>query len=617
MGDRHGDFDGSQLLFGQVTPEHGNMVLKESLRFHMQNIFVQIRHQSIAMLIGVPLALNVTMGSLGLAEEPQVLSEENAAERAKGAWESGAINPALDILDQGIEDNPHALALYKLRGDILSTSRGPQEAVQAYDIVLATQPTSLDVRWAKWSVLIRWGKGEESIDELRRIAQIDDRNPLIHLRLAQELRKLNRLEESLESFKKAVELVPDLLGWRLAMARTRFDLLDYEGADGDVDYVLQKLPPDSPLASQAETLRSVIHGTSQDRGRRFEPVFSQEGVTPAQLKEWAFIRADAWRLFVAGRYQEAEPVYRKLLALNPKDPNATHQFGLTLMHVGKCKEALTIFGKMSDLDPTDELYADTVFRMGQCLVELEQWEEAFVHFQILYNEAVEFEERNKNVQLPPGTRVLDKKKLARWLEKVRPHVPELANQKADKAADSNPSGDPPRSTGITEKEYAEVIERVKPQNLLDTGSLLMGRDADFNWFRFVIPASKVMRDDFPTGDHQFIPVNPGDSFPTTQQDIFLVFGLVSASYDAVPLSAQCFLETSEMTENSDALTQDQVMMSMNDQSAYFRLSPPQTGWTPGLYRCVLFAGERASADTQVDEVRFRIIQPTRSSQQSS
>lgn len=557
------------------------------------------------------------MGPFAFANDPQLLSEENIAERAKVAWESGAINPALDILDQGIHDNPNALALYKLRGDILSTSRGPREAVEAYDTVLATQPTSLDVRWAKWSVLTRWGKGDESIAELQRIAQVDDRNPLIHLRLAQELRKLNRLEESLESYKKAVELVPDLLGWRLAMARARFDLLDYEGADAEVENVLQKLPSGSPLESQAETLRSVIHGTSQDRGRRFQPVFSQDGVTPAQLKEWALIRADAWRLFVAGRYQEAEPIYRKLLELNPKDPNATHQFGLTLMQVGKCKEALTFFGKVSDLDPTDELYADTVFRMGQCLVELEQWEEAFVHFQILYDQAVEFEERTKNVQLPPGTHVLDKNKLARWLEKVRPHVPELANQKADKAVGSNPSAEPSRSTGLTEEEYAKAIERAKPQDLLDTGSALVGRDADFSWFRFVIPASKVMRDDFPTGDHQFIPINPGDSFPTTQPDIYLVFGLVSASYDAVPLTAQCHLETSEMTGEPRVLAQDQVVMSMNDQSAYFRLSPPKTGWTPGLYRCVLFAGERTSADTQVDEARFRIIQPPNSPRQSS
>jgi len=45
---------------------------------------------------------------------------------------------------------------------------------------------------------------------------------------------------------------------------------------------------------------------------------------------------------------------------------------------------------------------------------------AFVHFQTLYDAAVEFEEHNKNVRLPPDTRVLDKNKIARWIEKVRP-----------------------------------------------------------------------------------------------------------------------------------------------------------------------------------------------------
>jgi tetratricopeptide (TPR) repeat protein len=568
------------------------------------------------MLLGVPLALTVTLGPSAFAEEPQILSEEKVAERAKGAWENSAIDVALDILDQGIQDHPTALTLYKLRGDILATSRGPREAVEAYDTVLAKKPTVLDVRWAKWSVLIRSGQGEESIAELRRMAQVDDQNPLIHLRLAQELRKLDRLEESLEPYKKAVELAPELLSWRLGLARAHFDVLDYPGAIAAVQYVVERVPPGSPLEVPAHNMLSIITGNAiaSDRGRRSQPVFSSGDVTAAQLKEWAFIRADAWRFFVAGQYQEAEPIYRKLLTLNPRDPNATHQFGLTLMQVGKCKEALAIFGKMSDLDPSDEQYVDTVFRMGQCLVELERWEDAFVHFQILYDEAVAFEERYKNVQIPPGTRVLDKKKLARWLEKVRPHVPDMADQKVDAAASSIPSIDPSRSTDLSEAQrYADALDRAKPQKPLETGASLMGRDADFSWFRFVIPSSKVIRDDFPTGAHEFIPLNPGDSYPTTQQEIYLVFGLVSASYDAIPLTAQCFLETSEMTGEHRVVAQDHLLMSMNDQSAYFRLSPPKTGWTPGLYRCGLFAGERTSADTQVDEIRFRIIEPTRSS----
>ena len=449
--------------------------------------------------------------------------------------------------------------------------------------------------------------------ELRRMAQVDAHNPLIHLRLAQELRKLNRLEESLESYKKAVELAPNLLGWRLAMARARFDVLDYQGAGDDVHSVLQRVPPGSPLELPARNLLSQINGTSIDRGRRFDPVLTKD-MTGAQRKEWASIRAEAWRLFSLGRYQEAEPIYQRLLTLNPNDPLANHQLGLTLMQLGRCKDALTVFGKVSNLDPSEEDYVDTVFRMGQCLVELEQWEDAFVHFQTLYDAAVEFEQANKNVQLPPDTRVLDKKKIARWLEKVRPHVPELAKLADHEAADRALSVEPaPSSISPEEELYARAAARFQPQKPLDPRASLMGRDADFSWFRFVIPASKIVRDDFPTGAHEFIPLSPGDSFPTTQQEIYLVFGLVSASFDAVPLTARCTLEASGIAGEQAAVAQDRVMPTMNDQSGYFMLPPPKSGWETGLYHCGLFAGEHTTADTLVDEVRFRILTPPQSS----
>ena len=214
--------------------------------------------------------------------------------------------------------------------------------------------------------------------------------------------------------------------------------------------------------------------------------------------------------------------------------------------------------------------------------------------------------------VPPDTRVLDKNKIARWLEKVRPHVPELAQLKDEAAANHAPSGESTPATVSPEEElYARVAERFKPQKTLDQQASLMGRDADFSWFRFVIPASKVVRDDFPTGAHEFIPLSPGDSFPTTQAEIYLVFGLVSASFDALPLTARCVLETSETTGEQLAITQDRVMTTMNDQSGYFLLPPPTTGWAAGLYHCGLFVGERTSADTLVDEVRFRIMAPRR------
>ena len=75
------------------------------------------------------------------------------------------------------------------------------------------------------------------------------------------------------------------------------------------------------------------------------------------------------------------------------------------------------------------------------LVELEQWEDAFVHFQTLYDAAVEFEKNDENCRFH-RTLVLDKNKIVRWLEKVRPHVPELAKLTDDQATDRVSSGAP-------------------------------------------------------------------------------------------------------------------------------------------------------------------------------
>ncbi|MEP6935251.1 MAG: tetratricopeptide repeat protein, partial [Nitrospirota bacterium] len=148
------------------------------------------RSPSYPLLLLGPLVVTLVMGSFTFAENPSLGSEQGIAEQTKTAWESGAIASALGILDQGINDHPEALTLQKIRADILTTLRDPQEAVAAYETILAQIPTALDVRWAKWSVLIRSGQGEESVAELGRIAEFDVQNPLVHLRLAQELRKL-------------------------------------------------------------------------------------------------------------------------------------------------------------------------------------------------------------------------------------------------------------------------------------------------------------------------------------------------------------------------------------------------------------------------------------------
>ena len=82
----------------------------------LQDPVAQARYHSIAILIAVPIVITVLVSPFALAEDLSLRSEEQVADRAKAVWESGEINPAIEILDQGIQEHPHALTLQKLRG---------------------------------------------------------------------------------------------------------------------------------------------------------------------------------------------------------------------------------------------------------------------------------------------------------------------------------------------------------------------------------------------------------------------------------------------------------------------------------------------------------------------
>lgn len=551
-------------------------------------------------------------GTWVFAYDQGMMSEEQAGNQARAAWMNGSANQALNILDQEILKFPKDSFLKKLRGNILTTIRRNQEALEAYEGVLEREPDSLEVRWAKWSVLTRLGEGDLAIVELQHIAQRSPQNPLAHLRLAQELRKLDRLEESLESYRQAVRLAPDLPGWRLSLARALFDILDYEGARKEVEGILENAQKGSQEEAAARNLLMVVYGATKERGRRFQPIFSPEG-TGADLKQWALIRNKAWKLFTAGRYEEAEPVFREILILKPSDQRAAYDLGRTLMELDRYQEAIDFFQKGIDLGASNEVYLDSIFRIGQCLAELERWPEALIHFELLQEVGsaprASSEETQESTDDPPiiaGAPVLDMQTVTHWLEKVRAHLP---NNKKSTVAPTPVSPDPviPDPPLVqTEELPTRSLEGFEP---IHSRASLMGRDADFSWFRFAIPAKMVLRDDLLMGSHEFIPIDPGDTFPVTQQEIYVVFSLVTPSYDEIPLTAKCFIETSEISSGQAALAQDRVVMSMNDQSGYFRFQVSPEGWKPGLYRCGLFVGDEASAYNVVDDVRFRIVAP--------
>ncbi len=572
----------------------------------------------------------ILVSLVGFQEHVSSMSDEAMAREAEQAWMEGAPSRALAILEKEISRNPQNFFLQKLRADILATTRRPQEALEAYQVLLQANPEFLPARWAQWGVLIRLGQTDRAVEELQKIATREPNNPLVHLLAAQELRKLDRLEESVQSYRRAIDLVPELQGWRLSLARTLFDVLRYDEARKEVQAVLKMVPRGSPVELAARNLLMIVYGATKERGRRYQPIFSPEG-SASDRKRWAMVRPKAWKLYSTGHYKEAEPLLREALSLRPTDFRTHYELGSTVMELGQYEEAIALLQKGIELGPASEemseVFLDSIFRIGQCLARLKRWEEAMLHFEILQEIATlpspKTEESAKDTEGPvsrereaevslestPVTmsgKIIDQSKLEYWVKKVEPHL----DRPEKPSIDLNESIPPPDSPDPSPTFFTDrAAKKFKSDDPVYTRASLMGRDADFSWFRFVIPARKIIRDDLQVGAHEFIPVDPNLSFPINQNDIYLVFALVTPSFDEVPLSAQCFVETSKIVAGQSPVAQDAVVMSMNEQSGYFVFSSPEDGWTPGLYRCGLFVGNEVSAYTQADEVRFRIVEP--------
>jgi len=393
---------------------------------------------------------------------------------------------------------------------------------------------------------------------------------------------------------------------------------------------LQTVQRGSPVEVAARNLLMITYGATKERGRRYQPILSPGG-SAEDRKRWGLIRHQAWEHFVKGRYQKAEPILRELLTLKPTDHRVTYELGSTLMELEQHEEAISVLQKGIELGPTSgefsEVFLDSIFRIGKSLMALEQWSDALLHFEILQeiaivppeslnvaqssgekSSAVSSVQSEEDIDAPPATlsgKTIDKEELAFWLEQVWQHLPRPEKPAVDF---NEPIPGPDLSNPSPTSDTNMVAKKFQPDELMHARASLIGRDADFSWFRFVIPADQIMRDDLQVGIHEFIPIDPNDTFPTTQQEIYLVFALAIPSFDAIPLTTECFFESSTMTWEQAPLARDKVVMSMNEQSGYFVLSAPESEWTSGLYRCGLFVGDEVSAYTQADEVRFRIVE---------
>ena len=557
----------------------------------------KMNHRSV-LLTGVILAVFTAIPFSWVSAEPIGKPVQDVIGQVQKLWTAGQVQTALNFLEQEQQSSIRDERIHKLRGDLLMALRKNAEALAAYDQAITLAPHALVPLWAKWGLLTRMGRTPEALDVLIRLEGRDRNNPLISYRSAKDFRRVNRLDESVKAYQRAVGLAPSQLRWRLSYARALYDVLDYEQAAQVVGEVLQIAPVGSSTHAAAQNFSAVIRGGTTDKGRRSQP-FENVKEAAHNNREWALTREKAWALIKSRRYQEAEPVLRKVIDLKPTNHRAYYDLGKTLTKLGRCEEAIQILETGIRLSPSGDVYPDSIFRIGQCLARLGEWAEAKKRF-----ERVRDIESWRNEPIYSMT---------------FPHkdMVESALDEAIRHADSAKQPSSPsllfKPNDAAEPKSIPPPTHTKPLKAAISTPLL-GRDATISrdsgraWFQHVIPARSIERDDLQTGMHEFIPIDPGDTFHPNDQEIFLVFSSLSPSYDATQLTAEYMLDSGGEAPRESPLGRDSVVLSMNEQSGYFVLTPPEGGWPIGMYRVDLFMGDEVARSTQVDEVWFRVVE---------
>lgn len=521
---------------------------------------------------------------------------------AEAYRQSYQFQAALSRYEDAARAAPSDYRIHKARGDLLATRRRHQEALVAYRRAAALNPDALELHWALWALLDRIGPEEQALLSLQEIARLDSDNPLAHLRLARALYSLDRFEDATQSFQRVVELDPEQLVYRLLLARAYFDVLDYPAARREVDTVLTRARKGSPEWGAAQNLRQVVRGETTDQGARddFNKNVQIPGVDMfAWRKAWAFAREKAWQLMKAGRFGEAEQALGELLTIHPDDHQAYYDLGITLIKLDRCEEAIVSFEKGIRLNKYSEFYADSVFQMGRCLATLGRWTEA----------------------IPRYRRVLD---IQDWGEEYFyalnfPDIPKVqeALQEARHSAVESGQGLSPEPKSRAGKDRHEPFEIPLPP-LAEGQSLRapISIQVDFapivpstsiGWFVQLVLSGDVLQEDLQTGQHEFLAIDPKDTFLPDDAEIYVVFTLTTASPDEVVLTSRWVAERTFGLPPNTLVGTDQVAMRLNEGSGYFLLSRPEGGWSTGTYRVDFYVGEEATAYTHMADVRFRVI----------
>jgi tetratricopeptide (TPR) repeat protein len=225
--------------------------------------------------------------------------------------------------------------------------------------------------YLKWSLADSLGlrkEYEEADSKLNEIAPKDAYDWYIH---GDHFLRRRKLSQAIDSFKKSIELNPDLAEAWSGLTSAWIRLRDY-GAARESSARAIELAPEN-IDNWYQRAHIVSNSGSFEEAK---PVYQKViDLDPNSFKSWMNM---GWLHCQFNKFAEALPFMVKAVELNPNNAGVLTNYGWALAGLKRYEEALANFDRALALDPSNAMAFNN---RGWALIELDRFDEALQHFE--------------------------------------------------------------------------------------------------------------------------------------------------------------------------------------------------------------------------------------------
>ena len=196
-------------------------------------------------------------------------------------------------------------------------------------------------------IRVEQGDLEKATAPLEKILKRPDRDVPLLVLATEVFLGTGRFRQALETSRQGLERKPDHLGMRAAMIMARYRLGQVPKAFHEAEEAVKEHPKDVELLTALGTMEIESGPQHPGYGKSLQAALKLDpGYAPALYQVGRKHQLE-------GNYRDAELVFRKVLARDPRHPKARGQLGLALYHRGHEREARKEYQVALKVNPRD------------------------------------------------------------------------------------------------------------------------------------------------------------------------------------------------------------------------------------------------------------------------